>query len=453
MALGAAIVLGIEWLRGNATLNTPVLFPLLQGAVAASALFAAWRRRDKLRLPPVLLLGLAFQIGWIAIHLHLGVQGDTDPTLVYPSEGHILLHGHYPKSEYPPGAVALFALETWLGGGGARTANALLMIPFQMLCVASVWALRTRWSNWLAAVLALWPANAFFWEFRFDLIPAAALLAGLVLARRGYWYESGFVLGLGTVVKWTPALAAGALVLWLVRSRRHRLAALHLFGLTIPVLIANIPLVLWDPSALVAAYTTQNARPLTAESSLYLPLRLFGIAKAPHYYWESAVVPAWANQAASLFQVFLIVVALALVVLARNDDSAIGLAALLPAVFLLSNRIFSPQFFVIVLPSLLLSAAVIINKRRELLAIVAMAMTATLANVVLYPSFAARPLGTIPGWTFLSVAAFVPCVLAVLWLAVRGLGDRPPEPSGAGSGAERRVTWVPGLIGDSDAPC
>ena len=58
------------------------------------------------------------------------------------------------------------------------------MVPFQLVCVASVWALRTRWSAWLATFLALWPLNAFYWEFRFDLVPTAALVAGLLLASR-----------------------------------------------------------------------------------------------------------------------------------------------------------------------------------------------------------------------------------------------------------------------------
>ena len=41
--------------------------------------------------------------------------------------------------------------------------------------VAAIWALRTRTTPWLAALVALWPMNAFFWEFRFDLVPTALL--------------------------------------------------------------------------------------------------------------------------------------------------------------------------------------------------------------------------------------------------------------------------------------
>ena len=61
------------------------------------------------------------------------------------------------------------------------------MIPFQLVTVAAVWAFRTRTTPWLAALVALWPLNAFFWEFRFDPVPAAFLAVGLLLATRERW--------------------------------------------------------------------------------------------------------------------------------------------------------------------------------------------------------------------------------------------------------------------------
>ena len=57
--------------------------------------------------------------------------------------------------------------------------RAFVMVPFQLVTVAAVWAFRTRTTPWLAALVALWPLNAFFWEFRFDLVPTALLALGL----------------------------------------------------------------------------------------------------------------------------------------------------------------------------------------------------------------------------------------------------------------------------------
>ena len=74
------------------------------------------------------------------------------------------------------------------------------MIPFQIMCVAGIWGLHTRYSRWLAAVLAIWPMSVFYWEYRFDLAAAGLLLLGLLLAHRGRWGWSGGALGIGALV-------------------------------------------------------------------------------------------------------------------------------------------------------------------------------------------------------------------------------------------------------------
>ena len=194
---------------------------LLGAAASFAAFFAAWRLQERLRLAPLLALTLAFQLAWIGLHLQLDVTS-VDSSVLYRLWGNSLLHGHYPDAQYPPGAVLLFALDALLGGGPTRTSHAFLMIPFQLVTVAAVWALHTRWSRWLAALVALWPLDAFSWEFRFDLVPAALLALGLLFALRERWALSGALLGLGAAVKWTPALATAALVVWLVAGRRWR---------------------------------------------------------------------------------------------------------------------------------------------------------------------------------------------------------------------------------------
>jgi hypothetical protein len=420
LATGAALVLSLEWFRGSETLDTAAVWPIAQAAVAAASLALVWPSRDLLRLPWILLLGLGFQLTWVALHLQLGVAGDHDPVDVYPFQGQTLLDGDYPESEYPPGAVALFALETWLGGGAARTSNALFMIPFQLACVALVWSLRTQWTPWLAAALALWPLNAFYWEFRFDLVPTAALLAGLVLARRDRWYEAGLVLGLGATVKWTPVLAFVPLLLWLLRTRRFEKAGAQLLGFVIPVALANLPLLLWRSDELLHAYTTQNARTVTAESFVYLPISLFWDVGPGYWYFGAADVPPDANQAAIWMQLLAVAGVVVLGALARTHSSAIALAGLAPAVFLLMNRIFSPQFYVLILAAVVVAAALVVSRREELFAVMGAYAVATTANTVLFQSLlGAQPVSTVPAWKAISALSFVPAVAAVGWLVVR----------------------------------
>lgn len=426
LALAVVLVLLAEGLKGSATVNTSASWTLIQAAVASVALLVAWRRRDRLRLGPILFLGLALQLAWIGIHLGLGVRGDGEATYVYPTQGDALLSGSYPRSEYPPGAVGLFALETWIGGGATRTSNAFVMVIFQLLCVLSIWALRTRWSSWLAAFVALWPLNAFFWEFRFELVPAAALVAGLLLAHRERWYEAGFVLGLGAVVKWSPALSAAALVVWLLGSRRGRDAGRHLLGFAVPVLLVYVPLLLWKPSEVLAAYTLQGGRTITGESLPYLPLRLLGLAEPSYWYFAAAHVPRWANGVASALQAIAVIAVIALALRARSRPAAVALAGLVPVVFLLTNRIFSPQFFVLILAAWAVAASLVVRQRRELVLVGAICAAATVGNAILYPALGARPVGEIPGWTFLSASRFLPALAATAWLLARAV-ELPTE--------------------------
>ena len=429
LGLGVVLILVFEYLRGSATFNSAPGWPIAQALVSGATLLAVWPSRSRLRLAPLLLLGAVLEFGWIAIHLHLGVHGDHDPNIVYRVQGQALLDGEYPHSEYPPGAVLLFALETLLGGGSARTANAFLMVPFQLLCVAGVWVLRTQWAPWLAAFIALWPLNAFFWEFRFDLVPTAGLVVALVLANRERWLLSGVALGLGAIVKWTPAFACLALVLWLLRSRRLRAAESQLLGFVAPVLVANVPILLWNADALLDAYSTQNARTVTAESFVYLPLRLLWDVHPGTWYFQPAVVPAAANSAAIWLQIVAVGVVVALATLARNRSVAVALAGLAPAVFLLTNRIFSPQFYVLVLAAIAVAVALVARRGTEVLVIAALCAVATTADTILYQSYlGSQPVSSLPSWMWISATAFLPTIVAVVWLALRSI-----TPSGQGS--------------------
>jgi Glycosyltransferase family 87 len=424
LAVAAALVLTFERLRGSATLGTSAVWPIAQAIVAGVALVIVWRERDKLRLMPIIALGLAFQLAWIAIHLGLGVAGDHDPVDVYSAQGDSVVHGQYPRSEYPPGAVALFGLEAWLDGGHARTANAFLMIPFQLLCIVAVWALRTRWSRWLAAFVAFWPLNAFYWEFRFDLVPTAFLVAGLVLAHRERWGAAGFALGLGAVAKWTPGLTAVALALWLLRTKRVRALGRHVAGFAVPVLAANVPLLIFDRSDLVAAYTTQTARTVTAESFVYLPLRLFWHARPGYWYFGAADVPPAANRAAVWLQVGAVILVIVLAAFARAPSAAVALAGLAPALFFLTNRIFSPQFFVLVLAAMVVAAGLVVKTRSELLVLLGACAVATTANTVLFQSMLGlKPVGAEPGWTYVSATVFIPTLAGAVWLIGRALRE------------------------------
>jgi hypothetical protein len=375
---------------------------IVGAAVAAVALAAAWRRRDELEPAPLLVLAASFALAQALASVTRGAQTGLDPHAVYDPEGHALLHGTYPHSPYPVGAVVLFALEALLGGS-AHHANAFVMAPLQVLTVA---ALLRR--PWVAAAVALWPANAFFWQYRFDLAAAAAIAAGIVLARRGRWGAAGCVLGIGAAAKWTPGLTAVALVGWLLAQRRTRDAARHAAGTAAVLLLANAPVFALAFDAAAAPYRAQTARGITGESLPYLPLRLLGLAQAPRHYYGAAAVPAWANAAAGPAQLVSVAALVALATRSAHLETALARAALAPAAFLLANRIFSPQFFVVILVCCAAAA------RRRVLVPALLLGVATTANALLFPGLAGS---ASPTWAAVSALALLPAVAAVVVLA------------------------------------
>ena len=415
----AALVLVVELVHQTLTDDLPVL---LQAAAAATGLLYAWRVQNRLRLVPLLLVALGFQLGWVLLHLAVGANADVDSTDLYRWQGNALLDGEYPRSEYPVGAVLLFAFESGIGGGATRTANALTMIPFQLAIVAAVWATQTRFSSWLAAFVALWPLNAYYWEFKFDLVAAALLAVGLVLAIRERWAWSGAALGLGAAVKWIPGVAFVVLVAWLLASRRWQAARAHALAFGAVVLVIHVPFLLWRPSEVLAAYEIQGDRSITPESIWYLFLRPFGQAEVIGHVSLAADAPGWADTGATIVQTLLVLLVVAAAIRMRGDLRAgVALAALAPVVFLLTNRIYSPQFVVVVFAAVAIAAALLVRSAREQLAVGVALAAASLGNAFVYPF--ALPWYNVT-WVVCSAALFGFAVGTTTWIAFRSMIER-----------------------------
>jgi hypothetical protein len=423
LAASAAMVLLLEVFRGSATVDTAPIWPIIQAAVAAVAFALAWRNQQRLRLAPIVAIGLGFHLAWITIHLGLGVQSDSDSVLAYPRAGDALLSGHYPSSEYPPGAVLLFALDSLLSGGGDadRVSHAFVMVPFQVATVVGVWLLKTRWSPWFAAVIALWPLNAFFWEFKFDAAPTAALVLGLVLGLRRRWAWAGVAFGLGAALKWSPALAALVLAVWLLGRREPRAAAVHVLSAAGTFILINLPFLIGWPEKVIDAYRLQGVRGITGESLYYIPLRLVHVVGPQTRLSHPIGAPDWANTVAIALQVSVLLAIVLAAFLLRDDiRSGLSLAAIAPAVFLLTNRVFSPQFLVMLLAAWVVAAALLARSAADQLGFGILLFAITLLNVLVYPTH-------VDHWAAYSALLFLLSFAATGWVLMRSLESaRPP---------------------------
>jgi hypothetical protein len=313
-----------------------------------------------------------------------------------------------------------------VGGGATKTANAIAMIPFQLATVAAIWATRTAYAPWLAALAALWPLNAFSWEFKFDLVPAALLAVGAVLAWRNRWALSGVVLGLGALVKWTPGLTAVVLVAWLLASRRGRDAIVHAGSFAAVVALVYLPFLAWNADHVLAAYSRQSGRSITPESMWYLLLRPFDLARVRTHLSFAAGAPEWADALAVAAQAGLVLALVVAAVFARGRPrAAVALAVLAPAVFLLTNRIFSPQFVIVLFASWLVAGALVVGTRREQLAVGVAAALVSAANAFVYPF--ALPHYAVT-WVISSIVLFAVALALTAWLALSAESALRAEP-------------------------
>lgn len=401
LAGAAALAVVFEALR----IDTGDAYWLVAAAACvAAALVFAWRRQSELRFAPVLAIAAAYHLAVVAAHIAGGVAADQDP-VAYGIYGSELLDGRYPETEYPAGAVLLFGLEAFLGGGSALTPNRLLMVPFQLLCVAGVWSLQTRHSRWLATVLAVWPMDVFYWQYRFDLVPAGLLVLGLLLAYRGRWGWSGAALGAGALVKWSPGVSFLFLAVWLVAGRRwqelRRFAAAF-----VAVLLVHVPLLLWNADHVLNPYVDQGGRATTNESVWYFPLRVLGLtAGGEDREWAPTGAPHEADLVIVAFQATILIGLLAAAVRVRHSPRrGLAVAALAPALFLLTNRVFSPQFMLVVAAAILFACALTARDRAEQLLVGLLVMGAALANAFVYP-YADSLLGL--SWTPASAVVYL----------------------------------------------
>jgi hypothetical protein len=125
------------------------------------------------------------------------------------------------------------------------------------------------------------------------------------------------------------------------------------------------------------------------------------------------------NVGVTLVQVALVAGFVVLAARARPQAHVVALAALTPAVFLLTNRVFSSQFLVLLVAVWAFAAALVVGSEREQLAVGLGIAGATFANALVHPY-------ELPfAWQLASLVMFVLAVGVTAWLVVRA--SRPAE--------------------------
>jgi uncharacterized membrane protein len=214
------------------------------------------------------------------------------------------------------------------------------MLLFLLLLV-TVWAtVRTaRERPWDAVMVAAAPSIALVGTLNWDLLPVALLaLAILAWSRERVWL-AGILLGLGGAAKLYPLLMLLPLFILCVRAGVFSKFVRVLLGAIGAWLVVNVPVILAEPEGWRRFYDLSRERNFDF-GSLWLGLRFLGFDAGSS---SPSTVPSL---------VFLVLCwgIVALGWMAHRRPRFAQLALLTLAAFLLTNKVYSPQFALWMLP-------------------------------------------------------------------------------------------------------
>ncbi len=260
------------------------------------------------------------------VFLHRGVGPGylpyIDRVVEYPVGAGMLL---YLASLAAPTALGVFLVTA--AGGAALSVG--ITVALERRCGGRAW----RWAIGTPVLLYAFQ--------NWDLFAIAAMLVGVFAFTRGRDGRAGAALGLGAAIKLFPAMLVPPLAAyrWVRGDRR---GAIRLVGASALVFgVLNLPFVAANPTGWAWTFSFQGARQATWGTVWFWFDRMVGIP---------VLGPGAAQLANVLSAVALgvgLVWLLRRVARSRADvspEAAIGFAAAAVAIFLLTNKVFSPTY-------------------------------------------------------------------------------------------------------------
>lgn len=216
--------------------------------------------------------------------------------------------------------------------------NAVMLAVCLIVAVAAT-AMTVRRRPWDAAMVALAPGTVAAATINWDLLAVSLTSVAMLLWSRRYPTWAGVALGLAAAAKFYPLLLLGPLLLLCWRAARMSAFARTLGGALVAWLAVNVPFVLinFDGWARFYQFSSERGEDF---GSIWLLLTNIGVG-----------VPAGILN--KLAAVLLLVLCLAIAVLtlrARRRPRFAQLAFLVVAAFLLTNKVYSPQFVLWLIP-------------------------------------------------------------------------------------------------------
>ncbi|XAS67449.1 glycosyltransferase 87 family protein [Micrococcaceae bacterium Sec5.7] len=259
--------------------------------------------------------------------------------------------------EYPvlmgliAGATALL-----VPGKGVTDARILGYFDVNATLIAAVWivtvlatARMTRRRPWDAAMVALAPGIVLAGVINWDMWAVGLLALGMYFFARERPVPAGIMIGLGTATKLYPVLIFGAILLLALRTGRIR-AFLITAGCALAAWLAvNLPIAAMNPSGWKYFYQFTEERP-AGYSSPWFAYNLV----AGRLGLKPLEAEAINTLALNLLLLACVLIAVVALTAARRPRLA-QLAFLIVAAFILTNKVYSPQFVIWLIPLLALA--------------------------------------------------------------------------------------------------
>lgn len=251
--------------------------------------------------------------------------------------------------EYPVLTGAMAQLAAWLtpafgGGGVGFYAVTVVFIGVLLLVTVVATGLTNTARPWDAVLVAASPALLLPSTINWDMLPVALVAVWLLLWSRRVVFWSGVVLGLAISAKFYPIVLLGPLFLLCLRAGQLRPFLRMCSGAVLAWLVANIPVMVVNFDGWAAFYTFSSERGQDFGSP-WLALSIAGLQ-----------IPADALNAVGVGVFAVLCAGLAWFIGAspRRPRLAPMLFCVLAA-FLLTNKVYSPQFMMWLVPLAVLS--------------------------------------------------------------------------------------------------
>lgn len=250
--------------------------------------------------------------------------------------------------EYPvlTGAV-MYALGLpipgdWSVDTRGRTYFALNAALIAVLLAVTVWAtaLTVRRRPWDAAMVAVAPGMVLASTINWDLWAVAAVALALLAWARRYPVLAGLLLGLGASFKFYPVLLLGPLLILCLRAGRLRYWLLTAGGALLMWLAANLPVMLARFEGWSRFYTFSSERGADFGSPWLVARDAFGIDPpiGQLNLWAAGVL-------------LVLCAGIGLLILAAPRRPRLHQVVFLTvAAFVITNKVYSPQFVVWLIP-------------------------------------------------------------------------------------------------------